>query len=150
MTTLPIPSESDWENYKDDIDASYAHDLFIGKTNEEMQVHFRRCVIERADELRWMPKIPFRYYMLGFRDFVMSGNYDDWGADVASCFIGLVEEKLAKEPDFILPIMPQLMPAIEYVANNQKKFGATEKIYGNFMEKFKRIKEISENPQKKE
>jgi hypothetical protein len=93
--------------YQGDLDQEYSHDLFGGHTNEEMQPHFYRNVIERTDELRWMPIIPFRYYMLGFRDFVMAGNFDDLqGSDVASCFLGLVEEKLEKQHEFILPIIP--------------------------------------------
>ena len=149
MTMLPVPSESDWENYKDDIDASYAHDLFIGKTNDEMRVHFERTVIERTNELRFMPKLPFRYYMLGFKDYVLSISIPDErnldAADAASCFIRLVEEKLNKHSDDIWPIMPDLIPAVDYVAKHQRKFGADEDIYGNFYEKTERIKAIFEN-----
>jgi hypothetical protein len=45
-----LPTESDWGDYQDDLDTKYAHDLFAGRTNEEMQVHFRRNPIERTDE----------------------------------------------------------------------------------------------------
>src|SRR5271163_62939 len=138
--TMPVPTEADWGNNHDDLDQEYAHKLFAGRTNEEMLPHFHRNVIERTDELRWMPEIPFRYYMLGFRDFVMAGDFQQLKAsDAASCFLGLVLEKLGKQPAEILPIMLQLLPAIRHVATNQASFEADENIYGNFKEQLKRI-----------
>ena len=43
-----------------------------------------------TDGLIWVRDVPFRYYMLGFRDFVMSGQFDFWASDAASCFLGIV------------------------------------------------------------
>jgi hypothetical protein len=74
---MGIPTEADWGDYQADLDQKYAHDLFEGHTNQEMQPHS----IERTDELRWMPVTPFSYYMLVFRDFVMAGNFDGWHAE---------------------------------------------------------------------
>jgi hypothetical protein len=79
---MPVPTEAEWGDYRADLDQSYAHKLFAGRTNQEMLPHFRRNVIERTDELRWMPESPFRYYMLGFRDFVMSD--DSWCQELQS------------------------------------------------------------------
>lgn len=81
-------------------------------------------------------------YMLGFRDFVMSKNLGFLGsADAANCFLGLVFEKLEKQPNQILPIMPNLVATLEYVARNQKLFDADEGIYGDFSEKVSQIKD---------
>ena len=114
-----------------------------------MLPHFRRNVIERADELQWMPVAPFRYYMLGFRDFVMAGEFDaTWAPDAASCFIGLVLRKLEKQPGYILAIIPHLLPAIRHVAMNQESYGATESIYGSFQEKLRRIEALSQSRSK--
>jgi hypothetical protein len=140
---MPIPTEEEWGDYEADIDQKYAHDLFAGRTNEEMQPHFYRNVIERTDELRWMPEVPFRYYMLGFRDFVMAGNFAHLEAsDAANCFLGLIAEKLEKQPDYILPIMAGLLPAIRRVGKSQASFHADEGIYGNFQEKVDRIEAL--------
>jgi hypothetical protein len=140
---MGVPTEAEWGNYDANLDQKYAHDLFGGHTNEEMQAHFYRNVIERTDELRWMPILPFRYYMLGFRDFVMAGNFDHLqDSDAASCFLGLVEEKLERQPDFILPIIAELLPAIRHVGQNQPSFHAKEDIYGSFEEKLKRIEAL--------
>lgn len=108
-----------------------------------MLPHFRENVIERTDELRWMPEVPFQYYVLGFRDFVMAGEFDQLEAsNAASCFLGLVLEQLEKQPRFILPVMPQLLPAIRHVAANQASYDANESIYGSFPEKLKRIEAL--------
>ena len=137
---MHVPTEAEWGDYHADLDQKYAHDLFAGRTNEEMLPHFHRNVIERTDELRWMPEVPFRYYMLGFRDFVMAGKFDLLdAADAASCFLDLALEKLEKQRGHILPIMPELLPTLRYVAQNQATFGATEGIYGNFQQKLARI-----------
>jgi len=141
---VPVPTEAEWGNYQADPDRTYAHKLFAGRTNQEMLPHLRRNVIERTDNLRWMPVMPFRYYMLGFRDFVLTGGFDPtWASDAASCFLDLVLEKLEKQPGYILAIIPQLLPAIRQIAINQASYGASESIYGSFQEKLRRIEALS-------
>jgi hypothetical protein len=140
---MAVPTEAEWGEYRADLDQRYAHDLFAGRTNDEMLPHFRKNVIERTSELRWMPEVPFQYYVLGFRDFVMAGEFGELEAsDAADCFLGLVLEKLEKQPRFILPVMPQLLPAIRHVAANQASYDANESIYGSFPEKLKRIEAL--------
>jgi hypothetical protein len=143
MSERTVPTEKDWGDYHSDMDQEYAHDLFAGRTNEEMQPHFRANVVERTDELRFMPEIPFRYYMIGFRDFVMAGDFDFEGADAASCFLRLVLEKLEQEPACIGPIMPEVLETVEHVARNQSAFDADMEIYGDFLDLFARIRALS-------
>jgi hypothetical protein len=74
-----------------------------------------------TDDLRWMPDVPFRYYILGFRDFITAKEFDFLdGSDAASCFLGLVLEKLENHTRLIVPVMPELLTAVEYVARNQR------------------------------
>jgi len=140
---MAVPTEADWGKYQADLDQRYAHDLFAGRTNQEMRSHFRENVIERTSELRSMPEVPFQYYVLGFRDFVMAGEFDEFeAANAANCFLVLVLEKLEIQPRFILPVMPQLISAVRRVATNQASFDAIESIYGSFPEKLKRIEAL--------
>jgi hypothetical protein len=135
--SLPIPT------HESDLDQKHAHSVFGGRTNQEAQPIFRRNPVEATDELRWMPEIPFRYYMLAFRDFIMAGQFEFLSAsDAASCFIGLVLEKLERQSRHIDPIMPELLPAVEYVARNQSQFEADVSIYGNFLDKLGRIQTL--------
>ena len=138
---LSIPTEADWGDYRSDLDQESAHGVFAGKSNDEMQQYFRDIPVEAASDLRFMPEIPFRYYMLGFRDCVTSGGFEPYNnSDAASCFLHLVTEKLETQPRCIIPIMPELIPAVEHIAHNQATFDADESIYGNFLETLKQIR----------
>ena len=138
-----IPTEADWGDYHADVDQKWSHDQYCGRSNIEMQTYFRNSPIEAASDLRFMPEIPFRYYMLGYRDVVMSGQFEHhFDSDAASCFLSLVAEKLEKQPRYIVPIMTDLLDAVEYVANHQAQFEADEDIYGNFKEKLTQIQRL--------
>ena len=138
-----VPTEDDWGDYKSDLDQNHAHSVFAGRTNEEMQPFFSRNPLAMTDDLRWMPDMPFRYYILGFRDFIRAKQFDFLDrSDAASCFLGLVLEKLENKPRLIVPVMPELLPSVEYVARNQGLFDAEESIYGKFLEKLSRIQTL--------
>lgn len=140
-----VPTEADWGDYRADLDAKSAHDQFVGRTNERMQCYIRGAPLAAAEDLHFMPEVPFRYYLLGYRDYVMAGNFLKYDApNAASAFIGLVLHKLEKQPRYIVPVMPELLSAVEHVARNQAAFGADESIYGNFMEMLKRIQVLYE------
>jgi hypothetical protein len=139
-----IPTETEWEDYESELDQKYAHDLFAGHSNEEMEPHFRSNPIEAASELKFMPRVPFRYYMLGFRDAIMKGRLEEHeGSNAASCFLHLVLEKLNHDPSSIVSLMPELLTTVDYVARNQSAFNASTEIYGDFLELAKHIHELS-------
>jgi len=143
VTSAILPTDADWGDYKSDLDQNHAYTVFAKRTNEEMQPFFRRNPLGLTDDLRWMPDVPFRYYILGFRDAVMANQFDlHSGADAASCFLGLVLEKLERQPRLVVPVMPELLTAVEYVARNQRLFDADEAIYGNFLEKLSQIQTL--------
>ena len=60
---------------------------------------FERGAQSLFDELLFMPPIPFRYYVLAFRDYVMSGVFPEFEAsDIANRFLTLILERLRTEP----------------------------------------------------
>jgi len=138
-----VPTENDWGDYESDLDQNHAHSVFAARTNEEMQPFFRRNPLGLTDDLRWMPDVPFRCYILGFRDFITAKEFDFLDvSDAANCFLGLVLEKLESHPRAIVPVMPELLTAVEYVAKNQSIFDADESIYGSFLERLSRIQTL--------
>lgn len=140
---MHLPTEADWGDYASDLDQKWAHDQFAGRTNQEMRGYFYRNVIEAAGDLRWMPQRPFRYYMLGFRDFVLGGDFEELSrSDAVSCFLRLILQKLETEPQDIRPIMPDLLPAVRHVAENQSRFEADKAIYGDFLALLRRIEAL--------
>ena len=62
--------------------------------------------------------------------------------DAASCFLDLIAEKLEAKPELVVPIMPELLPALRYVAENQAAFDADESIYGSFRSRLERIEAL--------
>ncbi len=144
---MNIPTEQDWENYWDDLDAKWAHKVFAGKSNDEVQVAFRNCVIEKMSDLWFMPIKPFQYYMYGFKQFIDKGKFDDEfdASDAVSCFINLVANVLEEKPGYIKPILNDLMPTLEHISENQLEYGADIDIYGHFPVKLDRIKALAAN-----
>lgn len=144
-----IPRQEHWGNLPaDDLDVLAAYKDFFGKTNQEMEQSFANCVIEMADSLRWMPPVPFRYYLKGFADFILGSKFHESDApDAASSFLRLIEEKVRRQPDFIAPIMEEILPVVAHLANNQSAFQADPDIYGDFSEKGRIIEELWGNYQ---
>src|SRR5579884_4108290 len=140
-----VPTEQDWGEYWRDLDQNSAHEKFFGRTNEEMQPHFHRNLYSYAEELHYIPEIPFRYYLRGLRDFVLAIDVDDHNAPrAADSFLSIVHRRLEIYPRHIMPIMPELLPAIEHVAQNQVAFSAYKPIYGSFVDQQKRIQDLYE------
>lgn len=139
-----VPSKAAWGELRaDDLDVHAAYKDFFGKSNSEIQQAYTNCAIEMADSLRWMPPNPFRYYIKGFAQFILGGNFHEFdAADAASSFLRLIEDKLRKQPDSIAPAIDEVLSAVEYLANNQMTFGADPDIYGVFIEKRKVIEEL--------
>ena len=136
-----IPTEIDWGNWKDDIDQKFSHGIYFGHSNEEMQERFLSAPVEAAEELAFMPAIPFQYYIIGFRDSVLSLKQDPFViADAASCFLRLILNKLINDRNIIIPIMDSLIDAVDFVAENQEKYDADIDIYGDFKELENQIK----------
>ncbi len=130
-----IPEGKDWGDCEDDLDQKFTRDLYLGKSNEEMEERFLSGPIEVASELQFMPRIPFQYYMIGFRDSVLSLKHNELDISTsASSFLNLVLYKLKNDRGDILPIMASLKAAIDYIVENQDKYDADIDIYGDFNE----------------
>jgi len=141
---MNIPTEEEWETYWDDLDSEYAHKIFAGKSNDEVQEDFRRSAIERASELSFMPIKPFQYYIFGYKQFIDTGSFEQYeSSDAVSCFIRLIENMLTKKPEFVLPVLGELLPTLRYVAENQASYDADEAIYGNFKDIFHSIEKLA-------
>jgi len=141
-----IPTEADWGQLEaGDLDARYARRMFAGKSFQDAVPMFRANVLERAEDLHYMPPVPFRFYMLAFKEYVLSDAVleDELAAaSAADSFLSLVESRLREHPGSISPIIDELMPAVTFVAQNQDRYGATLEIYGDFRDRMERINEL--------
>jgi hypothetical protein len=145
--SIHIPDRAAWGALPtDDLDLAAAFRRFYGKTNEQLAEDFKQSVIERADDLRWMPPIPFQYYILGYRDLLVQQAFGELDApDAASCYLRLIEQKLESAPETIAPVMPQLLDSVAFISENQALFDADPDIYGDFREKRKHIEDMWAN-----
>lgn len=144
MGTLnTIPSALDWGDFTSDRDVKYAHEQFFGKDLDEALIRIENHVLTACEDLRFMPAIPFRYYMLAFRNYLLDPRTvkSNSAPDAANCFLGLVLGKLSDSFDDIRPILSEIMPTVEYVAKNQVLFDADMDIYGDFTDKLAEIKQ---------
>jgi hypothetical protein len=147
MSLNRVPTSQDWGDPGDDLDRQSARKVFFGKSIEDIQDQFRKNPMPTIWDLKELPEIPFRYYTLAFRDFVLSpallalrekASYET--AQIAQAFLDLIAEKLEQAPADIAPIMPELIKAAEHVASHQKTYRADPGIYGNFGAKIRRIR----------
>ena len=105
-----------------------------------MLPQYKDHVLMRAEDLHWMPKKPFQYYVFGFRDFIRTGNFGFYeSSDAANAFLRLILQKLKEQPDHILPVISELMKDVKYIASNQGIYKADAYIYGNFMDIYNEI-----------
>ncbi len=137
---MTIPDIDDWGEI-DNEDVRYAFEQFYGKSNDDTQELFKKNIIERCDNLRFMPIKPFKYYIFGLSNYVECNISSD-NADAASCFIELVCDRLASNYADMLDIMTELLLSLEIVAREQKNFGADYDIYGDFIDILDRIRSL--------
>jgi len=65
---------------------------------------------------------------------------DDFNSDSASCFLNLLLDKSETCPSDLKEIFAELLPSVEYIVFNQKKFDADVDIYGDFHEIYSSIR----------
>lgn len=141
---LNIPDENDWGQKEGNLDFKWAKKNFFGRSISGAKSRFHRNIIESCSELRYMSRKPFQYYIFSLVEFIKDDNFDQFdSADVASCFLSLIKEKLEAEPDDILPIYNELLPTIKSVAKNQQHYNAPLDIYGDFTSTFSEIENLA-------
>ncbi|HEU4778834.1 MAG TPA: hypothetical protein VFS58_03040 [Steroidobacteraceae bacterium] len=131
---MTIPGPESWVGHKD-VDARNVHAFWFGKSLDEMQGFFSGGrSIQRGDELLFMPRRAFQFYIFAFAQYVMS-EAAVGDADGASAFLRFLTGREAGDPGSVAQIYDQLQPTIEFVAESQVRFGAAHNSYGDFREK---------------
>lgn len=137
-----VPGPEEWLGYEADLDVRHAHKLFFGKSLGEVQHNFAGGrSIERADELLFMPRRAFQYYVLAFAKFVMS-DAARGDSDAASTFLGLLLNREKRDPGSVGEVFDGLQAAVEFVASNQEHFDAEPAIYGVFNERAEQVRDL--------
>jgi len=134
MKSGKVPGAKEWLGYEADLDVRYAHDLMFGKSFSEVVQYFAggRC-IERSDELLFMPRCAFQYYIFAFVEYIQSPQAEK-DSDAASVFLRLLANREQKDAGSVKAIYSELRETVDFVASSQEYFGASPDIYGNFAE----------------
>jgi hypothetical protein len=162
-----IPIEADWDNWEDvwpiesrdekvlwDIDMEYAKKRFLDKSIEDCFSFFDNNFMACIDEFYVMPRVCFRYYIFALAKYL--NNIADLPkksdeefvyfcySDAASCFLSFMKFKAEHDPETLMPILSELWPYVEKVANHQSKYHADMDIYGDFKVRVEEIKDIAQ------
>jgi hypothetical protein len=141
-----VPDESAWYGYEADLDVRYLHNLFFGKTADEVQEYFvDDRAIERSDELLFAPRPVFQYYIQAFTKFLQS-ELGAGESDAASPFLHLLVNREEKDPGSVREIYSLLEECVEFVGGNQAYFEAPVDIYGDFRKQALRIHQLCKAP----
>jgi hypothetical protein len=131
---MNIPGVEEWAGHSD-VDASNVHAFWFGKSLDEMQEFFPgRQSIQRGEELLFMPRRAFQFYIFAFAQYVMS-EAAVGDAEGASSFLKTLTGRETGDPGSVAQIFEQLQTTIEFVAESQSRYGADHNLYGDFREK---------------
>ena len=131
---LKVPGPMEWSGYESDLDVRDAHRMMFGKSIQEVQHLFGDVhSISRADELLFMPRGAFQYYVLAFAEFMKSERARG-DPDSASSFLRLLLAREKRDPGSVSRIYEDLAPVVQFVSENQTRFDANPEIYGAFGE----------------
>lgn len=137
-----IPGVEEWAGYEQDLDVRYAHKLLFGKSVPEVIRHFGGGgSIERADELLFMPRRAFQYYVFAFASYLRTPDAAG-NADAPSAFLRLLAHREERDPGSVAQIYPELAEVIDDVAGRQDDYGADRHIYGDFQAHAHRIRAL--------
>jgi hypothetical protein len=127
-----VPGKEEWAGYERDLDVRHAYRQMFGKTIDEVQILFGGVQsIGRADELLFMPRHAFRYYVRAFAQYAMSPEAAGDSA-TASSFLHLLIAREKRDPGSVSQVFMQLEPAVDFIAGHQDYFEADPSIFGDF------------------
>jgi hypothetical protein len=131
---MKIPGAEEWAEQKD-VDARNVHAFWYGKSLDDVQEFFRGSQsIQRSDELLFMPRRAFQFYIFAFTQYVMS-EAAVGDSDAAGSFLRVLIAREKGDPGSVAQIYDQLQATLEFVAESQARFDADHNIYGDFREK---------------
>ncbi|WP_127924163.1 MULTISPECIES: hypothetical protein [unclassified Pseudoalteromonas] len=127
-----------WEKYinqggcEKNLDLVYAKKTFFNVSKQAVLASFNRNVIERADELRFMPNILFNKYFYFFTDFIINQKHDEFDAgEIASCFTSLLNEKLDAKAIECKDLHQTVINAVKFLQDHIEFYNTDADIYGD-------------------
>src|SRR5262245_5666719 len=141
---MQIPLRADWGDIdKNDLDAKWAFDTFLGKSFTEAEAMFESNALYYQEDLQSMPAVPFNFYAPAFIKYIISERAKG-DSDGASSFLRLVIWLLKSNRKILNPEMERaLVSAAEHVAQRQEFYDADVSIYDNFVDLYAEIHRLA-------
>ena len=150
-----IPTEEDWNNWKDDPPPSeaildginFAKEYYIGKSRDQITSQLDNHFSLYCDYLYDMPKNVFQYYIFALEKHISSipnrkTTLDDRDYH-ASTFINIIEYRTENNQESLKEIIHNMLPSLEFIVENQEKiYDLDIDIYGDFKVKLQKIKAL--------
>tara|TARA_R110002049_G_scaffold249194_1_gene423615 strand:- start:2689 stop:3213 length:525 start_codon:yes stop_codon:yes gene_type:complete len=133
-TVNGIPTENDWRSEPWDLDVPNAYKHFFGKSREEARMLFVENAIYYQEDVMFMPRRCFGYYLHSYIDYLMSDDARG-DSDGASCFFGLVEIRADDISSLEDPDQKRVVELLSHLGARQGWYDADEEIYGDFSRK---------------
>ncbi|SMF67818.1 hypothetical protein SAMN02745866_04310 [Alteromonadaceae bacterium Bs31] len=127
---MNIPEEHDWKIDSQDLDEKYSFEKYLGKSKEQAIALFRSSPLECSFEIAYMPEIPFRYYVLAFKEFVEKSNKEEYD-DVYHAYISMILSMIKNNFGYIEPLKKELLPLAYKITIDQEKYGLDLDIFGD-------------------
>ncbi|PCI96811.1 MAG: hypothetical protein COB14_09760 [Alphaproteobacteria bacterium] len=150
-----IPTEEDWNNWKDDPPPSktildginFAKEYYIRKSRGQITSQLDNHFSLYCDYLYDMPKNVFHYYIFALEEHISSipnrkTTLDDRDYH-ASAFMNIIEHRAENNPKSLKEIIHNILPSLELIVENQEKiYDLDIDLYGNFKVKLQNIKAL--------
>jgi hypothetical protein len=128
------PTEADWQSEPWNQEIPYAYDHFFGRSLEEAFALFVENAMYHEEDMVWMPRPCFRFYVLAYTNYLMSES-SRGDCDGANCFFGLVECRKDDIRGSSELVIGEIAKTLEKLKAGQGWYGAPEEIYGSFKDR---------------
>jgi hypothetical protein len=131
---MKIPDRHDWGSLDECLDLKSAFKSFYQKSLAEAEIMFAQNALYYQEDLMWMPKIPFRFYLPAYINYLMSEE-SKGDSDAANGFLSLIDWKLdpeSGEMDDLAPLWPDTLRVLHHIEERQRWYDAEVEIYGDF------------------
>jgi hypothetical protein len=137
---MKLPTARELNPVPEDLDGQCAEEHFLGKSVEEAEALFRENSLHYYEDLLWMGMSGFRFYVPALINYIQceeaTGN-----SDIVSCFAGLLENRLRREPAEFVPVAELLASTCAWIVEHYDRFDVDPDIYGDVRSRFETLEQ---------
>ncbi len=134
-----LPTEEDFlDPRSQDLDERHSITMFLGKTQEEAETMFRQNFLFYQEDLTCMRAPAFRFYVIPAIKYLLSKEANG-DSDAASTFCYVLESRLERDVDALVPIASIVVDAIRQILADFDRFECSPEIYGDVPARYRAV-----------